>query len=127
MSDGAPNKVLDTNIVLYLLAGRLVDPARVRDACISIVTDIELLSFRLDDEVAERSLRAFLDEIEIIPLTHSIKLHAISLRQNARLKLPDAVIAGTAMALGVELLSNDEALATIPGLHCAKMAIIDAH
>ena len=40
----------------------------------------------------------------------------IQLRRIHRLKLPDAVIVATAMALDYELMTNDTALAKVPGV-----------
>ena len=39
--------VLDTNAVLYFLAGRLVEPIPQADFYVSVITEIELLSYPL--------------------------------------------------------------------------------
>jgi len=40
----------------------------------------------------------------------------IEIRSSRKLKLPDAVVAGTATNLGVPLVTNDLAFAKVPGL-----------
>lgn len=113
--------VADTNILSYWLRGDLIEELPREKLVISVVTEIELLSFPSSDPSDESGIRSLLGDLSIIPLTDTIKLCAIRLRKAHRLKLPDAIIAGTAMALQTDLLSNDSALARIPGLKCRKM------
>ena len=101
--------VLDTNIVLYLFAGRL--PAfEGLQQFISVVTELELLSYRDLEAGEERRIRAFLADIPVIDLTPEIKQATISIRRQHRLKLADAIIVATAIVLDAGLITNDAQL-----------------
>ncbi len=105
--------VLDTNVSIYHLKDLLGPPFGIGIFAVSIITQIELLSLpglTPTDEAAIRRMLA--QDVEVIPLTEPIVPRTIALRRAHRLKLPDAVIAATALELGYELMTNDAALAT---------------
>lgn len=107
------NWLLDTNIVLYFLGGRLTQPLPDGTYHVSIITEIELLSYPELDDQAERQIRSFLNAINVVGLTHAIKDTAIVLRRRLRLKVPDAIIAASAIIVNAELLTNDGGLLSI--------------
>lgn len=107
--------VLDTNIVIYLLSGRIAAFPE-GEPRISIVTEIELLSNRSAPASEEQQVRVFLSTIAVVGLDETIKNEAINLRKAHGLRLPDAIIAGTAQALGAELLTNDLKLLNNPAI-----------
>ncbi|MBA2775341.1 MAG: type II toxin-antitoxin system VapC family toxin [Chloroflexia bacterium] len=115
--------VLDTNIVIYELAGRFVQPLPAGPYVVSIITEIELLSYQSLDESEEREIRSFLDGVAVIGLTPEIRAETITLRRLQRLKLPDAIVAATSISLGIELLTSDRRLARTPGLQCQVVSI----
>ncbi len=84
--------VLDTNIVLYYLGGRLAEPLPSGQYFVSVITEMELLSYPNLREVEERYIREFLDRLQIINLNDTVKNAAIALRQQHRFKLPDAIV-----------------------------------
>jgi predicted nucleic acid-binding protein len=110
--------VLDTNIVLYEFANQLAQPLPDGTYAVSVITYIELLSYPSLTSAEEYELEDFLSGAEVIDLTPEIRNATIRLRRRHRLKLPDAIIAGTAMSLGVDLLTSDRRLARTPGLRC---------
>ena len=91
------NYLLDTNIVLYHLGGKLREPLPDGRFIVSFVTEIELLSYPDLTEADELVIRDFPGKIQIVGLTQEIKDRKISLRRGARLKTPDALIAATAI------------------------------
>lgn len=101
------NIVLDTNAVLYFLGGRLAEPLPDADFYISVITEIELLSYPALTTEDENAIRDFLKDVGIVDLTQPIKQSAIALRRQYRIKLPDALIAATAHCLNAQLLTND--------------------
>jgi predicted nucleic acid-binding protein len=101
--------VLDTNILLYWLGDRLEDPLPKGIYSVSIISEIELLSYGNLDLVAERKIRGLLSELLIVNVNDDVKEQTIALRKKYRLKLPDAVIAATTLSLGATLLTNDVA------------------
>ena len=110
--------VLDTNTVIYLLGGRLADPFPGGGYGISIITEIELLSYPALSIDEERRINTLLATVTVIDITPVVRDAAIRLRRVHRLKVPDAIIAGTAVALDAELMTNDVRLARIPELRC---------
>lgn len=56
----------------------------------------------------EKSIELFLDECAIIDVNAGLKEIAKQLRGSYALKLPDAIIAATAIFLGIPLLSADK-------------------
>ena len=102
--------VLDTNVILYFLGGRLVDPFPVGAYAISVISELELLAYPGLVSSEEQRVRAFLADIPITDLTQSVKHHAVDLRKRFGLKLPDAIVAATALALEATLLTNDQRL-----------------
>ncbi|MEI6334188.1 MAG: type II toxin-antitoxin system VapC family toxin [Methylococcaceae bacterium] len=101
------NIVLDTNAVLYFLGGRLRDPLPQAHLYISVITEIELLSYPLLSSENESEIYGFLDDVTIVDLSTAIKQETIKLRRQYRFKLPDAIIVATARHLKAELLTND--------------------
>lgn len=116
--------LLDTNVALYLLGGRLAESIPAGSYGVSVITEMELLSWPSLTTQDEKKVRAFLAQVTICELTPSIRVRAVQLRKEARLKLPDAVVCATAMEFGVELWTNDIALARVPGLVCRAAKLV---
>lgn len=109
--------VLDTNVILYFLGGRLADPLPAGSYTISVISELELLAYPGLVPSEEQRVRAFLKDVTVTELTQAIKNHAVDLRKRYSLKLPDAIVAATALALDATLLTNDQrllALAEVP-------------
>lgn len=84
---------------------------------ISVVTRVELLSWNPAKEEDLRQFEAFVAAAQVLSLTEEIILRTITVRKAHRLKLPDAFIAATALALGATLVAdNDRDFLKIPGL-----------
>lgn len=114
------SRVIDTNILVYLTKDLLLDPLPDRGSCVSVVTELELLSLPFAGSEDEARVREMLRATTIVPLTEDVKSHAVAVRRGHRLKLPDAIVAGTALALDAELWTNDDALVRLPGLRCRR-------
>lgn len=117
--------VLDTNAVLYFLAGRLADGLPPGAVCVSVITEMELLSYPALNAADEAAIRAFLHDVTILELNRDIKTSAIALRRQSRLKLPDAIIAATAQHLQAVLLTNDLKLLDLPHLTTQALRLLD--
>jgi predicted nucleic acid-binding protein len=116
--------LLDTNIVLYLLGGRLANPLPVGQYFDSIITEIELLSYFSLSLEEERQIINFLDCITVIGIDNNIKNLAIALRKQYRLRLPDAIIAATAQSLDAILFTNDIRLTNLTEINTQSVKII---
>ena len=115
--------LLDTNVALYLLGGGLAQPLPKGSYGVSVVTEMELLSWPSLTATEEKSVREFLSQVVICELTPSIRTRAVQLRREQRLKLPDAIVCATAIDFGVDLWTNDMNLANVPGLNCRSVEI----
>jgi predicted nucleic acid-binding protein len=109
--------VLDTNAVIVLAAGDnattsvLENKLKAADLFISVISEIELLSKPKMAADEEENLRAFLAERTIIiDLTEDVKNETIALRRSVKLKLPDCIVAATAVVLDSVLLTADKEL-----------------
>jgi predicted nucleic acid-binding protein len=70
---------------------------------ISIINKIELLGFSIvTPEIIE-----FTDSTNIINLTEDVANQTISLRKKCKIKLPDAIIAATALVYNLTLISRN--------------------
>ena len=103
--------VADTNALLYLLCGNdCMRPYLSKRLGVSVISEIELLSFPQASGQEEENIRSLLHECALFALDNRIKNKAILLRKQYRIKLPDAIIAATAMENALPLLSADKAL-----------------
>lgn len=119
--NGLNRILLDTNAVIFLLQGDAKLNALAAEAGwlgVSVITPIEFLAFP-DITVQDTDLlKAFLRRVEVIDLRHDDKRliqTAVELRHIQSLKLPDAIIAATAIAYGATLLTADKKLLQLSG------------
>ncbi|NJR40842.1 MAG: type II toxin-antitoxin system VapC family toxin [Leptolyngbyaceae cyanobacterium CSU_1_4] len=105
--------VLDTNVVLYLLGGKLLKPLPVGEFYLSVISEIEMLSYPAIAEAERLRVQQFLSQVTVVGINEDIKEHTIILRKKYRLKLPDAIICALALSTGSVLLSNDTQLGRI--------------
>ena len=115
--------VLDTNVALFYLSGRLVNPLPNATYFVSVVTEIELLSYPNLTPVVEVEIRDFLAQIIVVDINYHIKELAIALRKNYKLKLPDAVVAATAQHENADLLTNDSKLMNLAEINTQSVQI----
>ncbi|MBO4329006.1 MAG: type II toxin-antitoxin system VapC family toxin [Rhodocyclaceae bacterium] len=109
--------VADTNALLYLLCGNeCMRPYLSNRLGVSIISEMELLSFPQTDDQEEENIRALLRDCTRFPLDNRIKSKAILLRKQYRIKLPDAIIVATALENALPFLSADKALRKITEL-----------
>lgn len=87
---------------------------------ISVMTRIESLSY-LTPKI--EIFRSFVDYSVVFDLTEDIILRTIALRRSRRIKIPDAIIAATALEYDLTLIThNTSDFAGIPDLK-----LLDAH
>ena len=100
--------LVDTNIILYLLNGddTLVDFLQGKNIYLSFITELELIDFK-DNKSEELQINELLDDCSIIQLNEKIKDRYRYVRKKYRLKLADAIIAATALANNLPLITAD--------------------
>jgi len=101
--------LLDTNIILYLLNGdlTLVDILEGKQVYVSFITELELYSFMNLNETEKLKIDSVLSSCSIININAGIKLKTIEIRKSHMIKLPDSIIAGTALYLNLPLITTD--------------------
>ena len=117
--------VLDTNAILYLLGGRVAESLAVGEYFVSVISEMELLSYPLLDASEQTKIREFLSDVTVVGLTEDVKDRAIALRLTHQLKLPDAIVAATALSLEGLLITNDVRLLRIPKLRSQPLKLKD--
>lgn len=108
-------KVFDTNAVIAVAGGTLSQQPDIT-VVISIVTRLELLCWPDLTDFDRSEVRNMVDSLPTIQITEEIENHVVAIRTSKLLKLPDAIIAATALHLGVPLVSRDRAFDRVPGL-----------
>lgn len=116
-------RAFDSNILIYHLNDALppsvlnqVESWITAGAVISVMSRIEVLGYPQTADQLQQAMRllAYFDEI---PLHEPVVQRTITLRQQHRIRLPDALIAATALDLGFPLVTrNMQGFHTINGL-----------
>ena len=103
--------VIDTNVAIDLTVDKITALYKGL-RLISIVTEMELLAYSRLTPEAEQTRIDFLESTTIIPLDVVVKNEAIRIRRfgSPRLKLPDAIIAASAVVFDATLVTNDETM-----------------
>ena len=102
---GSGNLLLDTNILIYHLKAvlppelktSLAVAASTQRAHVSVITRMEMLAWRGHNEHSLNQTHSLLQLMRELPLSEPVVQEAIRLRKEFGLKLPDAVIAATAV------------------------------
>jgi len=113
--------LVDTNIALYLLAGNstIADIVNGSQLYVSCITQLELLEYKGISSKEQIAVQKFLNDCIIVDLNDEIKRLTISIKQKHSLKLPDSIIAATALYLEIPLLTADNGFKKITDLDLA--------
>jgi len=113
------NLFVDTNILIDLSEGKRqvansIDGNRVH---ISIITEIELLGRHKITASHKELFKGLIDDCIVIELSQTIKNLSIEIKQKHKIKLPDAVIAASALFLDIPLMTRDHGFEKIKSLN----------
>jgi len=102
--------IIDTNIVIYCLKGIQAMEPYIQDYDFSIadISLIELFGVKGIDEHTLQKRKKFIKTCFVLPFNNEIREIAISLKQDYTIKVPDAIIAATAIHYGHILLTADK-------------------
>lgn len=123
--------IWDTNTVIYYLqqqfppaAEKFIDESlKESKPCISAITEIELLCWKTATEQDIDVIKNFINDSLVIELEGPIKHKTADLRKRYKIKLPDAIIAATALAYNLTLITrNSKDFEDINGLR-----VVDPH
>jgi hypothetical protein len=84
------------------------EQALVEGAAVSVITTIEVLGWRGHDVTSRASAESLLQCMGEIQLSATVVQQTIALRSKYSVKLPDAVIAATALASGLKLMTRNQ-------------------
>ena len=103
--------LIDTNVLIDAQMGRLPEKGLTflanvmnENFIISFITLIEYLGYK----DISKSSEEFISLAEVIETDKIIIRHCIDLRKNYKIKLPDAIIAATALARNLILITNNK-------------------
>lgn len=124
------NYLLDSNVIIDSLSVRLSPTAMskmveiVNDGFfISVITKIEVLGFVSYDKQLNIKTEEFINLAKNVSLSPEIVQKTIDIRKDVKIKLPDAVIAATALVHDFRLLTHNLSdFKRIPGLN-----VLDSH
>ena len=112
--------LLDTNIIIHLSYGELntTDFSSGGDRlCISAITYMEALGYPFQTKEDESYVRRLCNSFDIIDLTTPLIEKIIEIRKKVRIKLPDAIIAASALInKGVLVTTNVKDFKMIDGI-----------
>ena len=121
---GADRLLLDTNVFIYLLNGNELAAKAMAGSRIffSFIIEIELLGAPRISESYRKMVREMLGGC--VRLNYAEHMHeaAITLRRGG-LKVPDAIIAATAAAHGITLLTADRDFASVESIQCVLLEV----
>lgn len=108
-----PKYLIDTNVVIDYLGNKLPASGMVfmntlMDSIpnISLVTKIEVLGFQVPEE-HQQLLSNFITDAIVLDLTYQVVNICIDIRKKYKTKLPDAIIAATALAFNMILTTRN--------------------
>ena len=112
---GSPDNrhLIDTNVWIDALAGRLSKAVFIKLSLetawtgFSAITRLELLGFPGLTNEEEKKLLQLLDPFEEVSVDSRIIDRAISIRKTGRIKVPDAIIAATALEKNSFLVTHN--------------------
>ena len=114
--------IADTNALIYLLAGDdCMIPYLKSKIGVSIISVMEILSFPEITENEEKTIRGLLEQCEILQIDDETKEKAIQIRKTFKIKLPDAIIAATAIVQSLPLITADAGLNKVKDLQLEKI------
>ncbi len=103
--------LMDSNVIIDYLGNKL--PAKTTilidglPIIISIITRIEIVGWFNATNKQIQKLMSFSDKALVYPLNEEIILQTINIRQKCKIKLPDAIIAATAIVNKLTLITHD--------------------
>ena len=109
--------LLDTNFILGVVkktepvVKALTERTIALDECAySFITRIELLSYSAITPLEIESIESILIAMHYLSISQQTENTSINIRRQYQLKIPDAIIAATAIALSLDLLTLDQQL-----------------
>lgn len=110
-----PQYLIDSNVIIDFLAERLPEPGMMRVSTaideafhLSFVNQIEVLAYPFESEVERVKTEDFVRQATVFGISEALIERTIVIRRDYKIKLPDALIAATALVNGLSLLTRNE-------------------
>ncbi|MFN0048815.1 MAG: type II toxin-antitoxin system VapC family toxin [Cytophagales bacterium] len=118
--------LIDNNAISNFFSGNFTEKgmdfmAQVLDQTpiISVITEIEALSWINIDKSKEKIVNAFIQDAIVLALTPAVVSRCVSIRRSRKIKTPDAIIAASAIVHDLILITSDSDFNNITGLNIA--------
>jgi predicted nucleic acid-binding protein len=106
--------LIDTNILIYALAGNVAAPvlARIDNAIADrarylVITRMELLGWSGHTAITRHETESLLAQLNQVNLTPALVATVIDIRSTISIKLPDAIIAASALTQNLPLMTRN--------------------
>ncbi|MEH2280247.1 MAG: type II toxin-antitoxin system VapC family toxin [Nostoc sp.] len=102
--------LLDSNIIIY---SAQPENAPLRELiaeyapAVSALSYLEVLGYHLLKEEQRQYFEEFFQVVQVLPISEDVLNQAVILRQQKRMTLGDAIIAGTALVYGLTLITRN--------------------
>ncbi len=119
------NIVSDTNPLIYLLNGskKAADYLDGKQVWLSVISELELFGKKGLTPAEKHEIEFLIENCFVADINSGIKRITKDLLQTENIKLPDAIIAATAIYLDLPLLTFDSGFKNVPNL---KLFILEA-
>lgn len=113
------NIFIDTNTAIYLLDGDtlLAEILHQKRLYLSFITQLELLGYPGITDKEVRQIESMLENCVVIDVNNIIKSEAIRLRRAYSLKLPDCIVAATAISMDLPIITSDKGFKKVEELN----------
>lgn len=102
--------LLDSNIIIYSAQSEhphLRELIAEHAPAVSALSYLEVLGYYLLTEQQRRYFKEFFQVAQVLPISQDVLDQAVALRQQRRMTLGDAIIAGTALVYGLTLITRN--------------------
>jgi predicted nucleic acid-binding protein len=116
--------LVDTNVLIYALEGHPAVSGIIQCSVgLSVISEMELLGKKGIRPHEIFAIRHLLNDCNIMKLTDEIKDVAIVLKQAYTLKIPDAIVAATAIHWELSLVTADSDFKNIKELDLVRLTL----
>lgn len=109
--------LIDNNVISHYFDGSFSENGMIfigeildETPIISVITEIEALSWISSDKNKEKKVKEFISESIILQLNQQVINKCIAIRRSRKIKTPDAIIAATAIVNNLTLLRTIQSL-----------------
>ena len=111
--------LLDSNIIISL-SKKQINPNEIFNKkklyAVSVITYMEVLGFNFQNREEKNFIESIFNSLKILYVDELIARRVIKIREIDKIKLPDAIIAATALEHKAVLYTNDQDFIKLPTL-----------